>query len=269
MKIPVSVIVVVQNEEKKIGACLAALTQFSQVIVVDSASRDKTLEVAKAAGAETVAFSWNGKYPKKRQWCLDHLPLHHDWALFVDADEIIPDALAEEIRRLFMQTPAKAGYFIKGWHRVNGKILRHGWQNNKLVLFDRRKIEFPVVDDLDIPGMGEIEGHYQPVLKYEFKDDAIGQLRNGMIHDALDDDHAWAFRHKKYARWETGMNRKEAWPVDPKPSRAALKNFLRRSKFRAEIVFFAGFFLLLGFLDGKEGLKFALKKHQYYKLISQ
>jgi glycosyltransferase involved in cell wall biosynthesis len=158
-KIPASVIVATRNEERRIVRCLEALQAFDEIIVADSRSTDRTQELAAQNGASVIDFAWNGRYPKKRQWCLDHLPLRHDWVFFVDADEIVTKELTEEIRALNFQAP---GYFVRGAYIFEGKPLRHGLQNNKLALLDRRRMEFPVVDDLDMPGMGEIEGHYQP-----------------------------------------------------------------------------------------------------------
>lgn len=267
MKIPVSVIIAIKNEEKKIKECLEHLSEFDQVIVVDSQSRDKSVALSKEANCEIVDFAWNGQYPKKRQWCLDNLNLSHDWILFIDADEVVTPHFVEEIRKLFQETPSCCGYFVKASYVMNGKVLRFGLQNNKLVLFDRTKLEFPVIDDLDIPGMGEMEGHYQPVLKAGFEKEQIGQIKSPVLHDALDDEHAWVFRHKKYARWEIGMNQKNAWPKDPKPLRNFLKHVLRRSKYRPQLMFLISYVGLLGFLDGNKGLKFAIKKKQYYSLI--
>ncbi|PZP56049.1 MAG: glycosyltransferase family 2 protein, partial [Micavibrio aeruginosavorus] len=126
---------------------------------------------------------------------------------------------------------------------------------------------FPVIDDLDIPGMGEIEGHYQPVLKSGSVKKSIGELKSYFIHDALDDLRAWEFRHHKYARWEQGMNAKNAWPEDPKLLRNCAKKMLRHSSFRPQLMYFISYIVLLGFLDGKEGRKFAKMKKDYYALI--
>ncbi len=132
------------------------------VVVIDSGSTDDTVTIAESHGARVVPFAWNGQYPKKRQWCLDHLELAHDWVFFVDADEIVTPALADEIRRV-VAAPAHQGYFIEGQYVIDGKVLRFGLKNSKIVLFDRRQFSFPVISDLYISGMGEMEGHYQPL----------------------------------------------------------------------------------------------------------
>jgi glycosyltransferase involved in cell wall biosynthesis len=266
MTIPVTAIVVTKNEERRIEKCLQALKGFQDIVVVDSGSRDKTAGIAATSGARVIDFTWNGSYPKKRQWVLDHVPLGTDWIFFVDADEIIPDELKNEISALFKSQPFCDGYFVKGRYKIGGRLLRFGVQNNKLVLFNRHKFIFPVVDDLDIPGMGEIEGHYQPVVKPDVSA-GIGYMRHALIHTAYDDERAWIFRHEKYARWEAGMNRRKAWPSDPVPWRQKAKLWLRGSRWRPELMFFLNYILAGGILDGHAGYKFAQSRYRYYKLI--
>lgn len=268
-RIPVSVIIVTKNEEKNLPSCLSALRDFDEVVVVDSASRDRTEEIARQFDFVTfVSFSWNGQYPKKRQWCLDKLSLRHDWVFFIDADEVVTPELIAEIRALFSTgEPDLAGYFVTGRYRIGGTVLKYGIPNRKIALLDRRRMKFPVIDDLDIPGMGEIEGHYQPVPKNLTA--KIGALSHYLHHDAMEDERAWAFRHQKYAVWEVGMNRKGTWPLDPVPWREWLKIRLRQSKFRPVIILLVHFVFFFGFLDGKNGKKLALGKYKYYKHIQE
>lgn len=267
--IPVSVIIVTKNEAHNIITCLEQLTRFDDIWVVDSASRDGTIDLANIKNVQTINYQWNGQYPKKRQWCLENLLLKYDWVFFVDADEIIPSELIDEIEKVILSVPTESGFFIEGRYRINGKILKHGIPNQKIALLHRGRMKFPVVDDLDIPGMGEIEGHYQPVFKI---DGIIGTPQNYMIHDALSDakaERAWLFRHEKYARWEAGMNIKQAWPKDPIAWRETVKSFLRQSSFRPHIVFLIGFIFKLGFLDGAEGLKMSKLRYAYLKKIKE
>jgi len=266
--IPASVIIVTKNEEKNIAKCLTKLSRFDDLWVIDSDSQDKTVEIAKNFPVTVQNFQWNKHYPKKRQYCLDTLPLKNDWVFFVDADESIPDALIDEIENLLSSNPTEAGYFINGRYCIHQKILKFGFHNKKIVLLHRGRMEFPAVDDLDIPGMGEIEGHYQPVLKENAKRLKIGTLKNFMIHGTLDDMRGWSFRHEKYARWEVGMNKKGAWPEDPIAWREFVKSTIRRSRFRPQIVFLGVYLLKLGFLDGRNGLFWAKQRYKYLKKIN-
>ena len=268
-KIPVSVIVVTKNEEKRIKRCLEALSDFDEVVVVDSQSQDKTAEISRSMGAEVVDFCWNGEYPKKRQWCLDELPLAHDWVFFVDADEIVLPEVVDEIAALFNDDePHQAGFFVRAKYIWFGKMLRFGLMNSKLILFERTRVEFGVVDDLGLIGMGEIEGHYQPNLNANYAADDIGMLRTYMLHDAGDDMCAWTERHLRYAQWEAGMIERRSWPDDPIFLRRFMKHIFRNMPFRSAAAFLHSYVLNFGFLDGKPGLDFARSRAQYYAMIS-
>ncbi len=267
--IPISVLVMTRNEAPRIGHCLAALKGFDEIVVVDSASSDETLALARASRARTESFVWNGQYPKKRQWCLDNLTLKHDWVFLVDADEEVTPALTAEIRVLFESGKLVAGYFVQGLYVREGQVLRFGLHNSKLVLFDRRRVEFPVVDDAGFPGMGEIEGHYQPVLKPSFGKDTIGRLRQPLLHHAYDDPAGWEARHRRYATWEAAMNAHNAWPTDPVPARQALKRLFRRLPARGAIAFAHSYILKCGFLDGRAGFMLARDRWRYYAMIAK
>ncbi len=265
-KIPVTVLVMTRNEASRIGRCLEALREFDEIVVVDSGSTDDTAVIAESAGATVEHFSWNGRYPKKRQWCLDNLNLKHDWIFFVDADEIVTPELAAEIRTV-IQSPACIAYFIKGRYVMDGKILHHGLCNNKIALLDRRAMEFPVVDDLDLLGMGEIEGHYQPVPKPDVICDDIGSLSAALLHHAHDDPAAWEARHHRYAAWERGMNARNAWPADPLPWRQTMKRIFRALPGRGIWAFLHCYVWKRGFFDGKQGLTLAASRYRYYRMI--
>ena len=265
-KIPVSVLVLTRNEAPRIKRCLAALHEFDEIIVIDSASTDNTVALAKSAGARVENFIWNGRYPKKRQWCLDNLPLKHERVFFVDADEVVTAALADEIRAAPFNC---AGYFVKGLYVMGGKVLEHGLHNNKIALLDRTMMTFPVVDDLNLPGMGEIEGHYQPVLKPEFGTAKIGRLSVPLLHYAHDDPAGWEERHRRYADWERGMNARHVWPTDPVAWRQALKKLFRALPGRPLWAFLHCYILKAGFIDGKQGFTMAAGRYRYYRMISK
>jgi glycosyltransferase involved in cell wall biosynthesis len=260
--IPVTVIITTLNEAKNLPRCLAALSRFNEVIVVDSNSTDDTAVIAQSFGASVISYSWNGQYPKKRQWCLDTLPLKNDLVFFVDADEVVPDALVNEIAALDHHC---AGYFVDGLYMAEGRPLKFGMRNRKLCLLDRRYIEFPVVDDLNIPGMGEIEGHYQPVLKKDARTTAVRRLRNGLYHYAFEDDDKWQRRHDGYAQWEEGMAQNFAWPGETSQVRKMMKAIFRRAPFKPTLFLAYYYFIKGGFLEGVRNYKLTARKAAYYK----
>lgn len=264
--IPVSVIVMTRDEAECLPACLAALTRFAQVFVVDSASGDGTAEIAGdwacAGSIEVVDFHWNGRLPKKKQWCLDNLPFACRWALFVDADEVVTAELADEIAALFAAGPPdRAGYYITGRPVFLGRELRFGWANRKLALIDRTRARFPAVDDLDVACMWEVEGHFQPQLA-----GPVGRLKAHMLHDDRKPLAAWFMRHARYAQWEAALSedgRLDRLDAAEPWARRWAKRLYRRLPFRPLAVFLVAYLLRLGFLDGRAGLTHAAARAVY------
>ena len=260
--IPASVIVMTRDEAECLPACLAALGRFAQVFFVDSFSRDGTADIARAWGATVVDFHWNGRLPKKKQWCLDNLPFACDWALFVDADEIVTVELAAELAALFAAgPPPHAGYVIVGRPVFLGRTLRHGWINRKLALVNRASARFPAVDDLDVACMWEVEGHFQPTL-----DGSAGRLTAHMLHDDRKPLAAWFMRHARYAQWEAALSedgRLDRLDAAEPWSRRWAKRLYRRLPLRPLAVFFVAYVLRLGFLDRGPGFIHATARAVY------
>src|SRR5260221_5341322 len=95
--LPITVIIAAKNEAANLSKCLDSLTPVQRIIVIDSQSTDATPQIVKAHGAELVQFHYQGGHPKKRQWALDTIPTTTPWVLLLDADEVVPPALWEEI----------------------------------------------------------------------------------------------------------------------------------------------------------------------------
>ena len=96
-KAPITVMLPVLNEEQNLPAALASVAWADQVIVVDSHSTDRTVAVARGAGAEVVQFSYGGSGPKKKGWALTNAPIRNEWLLILDGDERVTDELRAEI----------------------------------------------------------------------------------------------------------------------------------------------------------------------------
>ncbi len=264
--IPVSVVVMTKNEEHNIEQCLASLVCFDEVFVVDSESTDRTRDLAAQAGARIVPFRWNGHYPKKKQWSLEHLPFSHDWVLYVDADELVTPRLADELMRLFRKGPVHRGYFASYDYVFLGRVLRYGWRPRKLVLLDRRLASFLDFDDLEVSNFWEVEGHYQPQVR-----GSVGSLKQRMVHHDHDSLYQYFYRHNRYSDWEAhvkvrgvGSDAKEA----TLGLRSDLKRVLEQLPFRGLLFFVYCYGVRGGFLDGRAGLHYALSKGFYYWQIA-
>jgi glycosyltransferase involved in cell wall biosynthesis len=82
---PVTAAVPVKNEACNLAACLERLSRFAEIVVIDSGSTDRTREIAERFGARIVDFTWDGRYPKRRNWFLLDDPPSQPWVLFLDA----------------------------------------------------------------------------------------------------------------------------------------------------------------------------------------
>ncbi|MBP7339003.1 glycosyltransferase family 2 protein [Niveispirillum sp.] len=260
--IPVSVIVMTRNEAANIARCLAPLTAFAQVVVVDSHSDDGTAAIATAKGAELISFRWNGMYPKKKQWCLSHPGIRHDWVLFVDADEYITPQLVVEIGTLMESAPRHSAYFVDSRPVWLGRLLRHGTPYRKIALLHRRRARFPICPDLHVSRMWEVEGHYQPMV-----DGTVGHLTASLIHNDAKPPAAWFERHNRYSDWEAalaGSGRTATLIAGERGGRRLAKRLLARLPGRPLLAFLHAYLWHLGFLDGKAGLHHALSRAFYY-----
>jgi glycosyltransferase involved in cell wall biosynthesis len=260
--IPVSVVIVTKDETIRIKDCLMQLqNHYDDVFVVDSGNDPIMDQLCDAV--HLIRYQWNGQYPKKRQYCLDHLSFKYDYVFFLDVDEIIHDDFHAALRQIFNTEPIHDAYMIHSYYIWQGKRLKHGMGNHKIALFNRHKMLFPVVNDLHFEGMGEIEGHYQPVWQDGISG-SIGKFPISMIHDAAAEAIHWFARHERYARWEAAMIRHDAYPIDPIAWRQLLKKLYRRLPCRGLIAFIHSFIWKKGFLDGRAGWSFAKARAWYY-----
>jgi len=98
----VTACMIVLNEEARLPAALASVSWCDEIVVVDSGSSDRTIEIAQAAGAKIVEHGWAG-FGAQRNVALDHA--HGDWVLEVDADERVSPELRDDILRFLTSPP--------------------------------------------------------------------------------------------------------------------------------------------------------------------
>ena len=110
-KADISLCMIVKDEERVLGDCLAsAMPFFSQVAVVDTGSKDRTIEIARSHGAQVIESSWNDSFSAARNESLQHA--NGKWIFWMDADDTLPAASAEAILRASIQAPKEVVGFI-------------------------------------------------------------------------------------------------------------------------------------------------------------
>src|SRR5437588_1041812 len=120
--VPLTVIVPCHNEEHLSGDCLASAKFADEILVVDSFSADRTLEIARQYTSRILQHEFSG-HGAQNNWALPQA--RNDWVLVLDADERIPPRLAEEIQNR-LNDSAMDGYWIRRRNFFLGKEIRHG-----------------------------------------------------------------------------------------------------------------------------------------------
>lgn len=256
----VSVVVPVKDEAENLRRCLPALAWADEVFVVDSQSRDETARVAAAHGAEVVQFRFNGTFPKKKNWALDNLPFRNDWVLIVDADEVVPPALAEEIARRTEADEADGFYLNMKYYFLGRRIKYCGYNECwNLRLFKHRLGRYERIPAAPGSIAGDNEAHEHVQLEGR-----VARLRHELDHHAYPTITAWVEKHNRYASWEA--ENYERFLREPVPAsigpgkrlKRRLKKLYLRLPLRPGVRFLYTYVVRLGFLDGRPGLIFCL-----------
>jgi len=257
----ISAIVLTKNEEAGLGNTLHRLADFEDVIVVDSDSDDRTVEIARQHGARVVNFTWDGRYPKKKQWALENAGAVNKWVLLLDADEYPSQSLVRELEALqgaLTATP-KGAFDINLLYRFAGRYLRHGHVVTKRSLLHLDRARFPVIDDLQAPGIREVEGHYQPETAHP-----IGKLRSRIVHDDRDPVSSWFARHNRYSDWEAHLRLNDSLRREIASKRTLKGRVFDSVPFKPLLFFVYAYVVRAGFLDGRAGFDYATALSMYY-----
>jgi len=255
----ISAVVMTKNEASVIVDCLTSLARFAQVFVVDSNSVDATPDLARANGATVVNFTWDGRYPKKKQWCLENLPIQHDWALFVDADERVSPQLESELLALDLAGSEFSAFEMPLEYYFLGQRLRRGHRVRKRSLVRVSETRFPEIDDLGVSNMWEVEGHYQPTAK-----GPVGRLRGSLLHQDTDSLYDYFARHNRYSDWEAFVAEHPHVAQQVNPQRTRLGRLAAGLRGRGLAFFLYSYVFRLGFMDGRAGFHYAIALAFYY-----
>lgn len=137
---PLSLAIICLNEEANIERCIRSVPFADEVIVVDSGSRDATVEIAKSLGAKVFVETWRGFRDQKRR-ATDLC--RNEWVLSLDADEALSPEAAREIETLLSSPKlgSATGYESPRLTWNLGRWIRHGgwYPDRQLRLYDRRQ----------------------------------------------------------------------------------------------------------------------------------
>jgi glycosyltransferase involved in cell wall biosynthesis len=187
-----SAVIITYNEAANIVRTLDSLNWCDEIVVVDSGSSDDTVALCEARGCRVVYHPFSG-FGKQKQFAVAQAS--HDWILSVDADEVITDALREEIQDLFAGDEIGCkGYSLPRTLVFMGRVFRHGNENRHgfLRLFDRRAggvSDEPVHEGVEISegDTGRLNGtmlhySYSDIEQYFAKFNRYTSLAAGQLH---------------------------------------------------------------------------------------
>lgn len=122
MACKLSAVIITLNEEKNIGECLEGLRFCDEIVLMDSGSADRTVEIAKGLGARVYSHAFQD-YASQKNYGIDKAS--GEWILSVDADERVNSELKEEIRQV-LREPKADGYLLPRRNRIFGRWMHHG-----------------------------------------------------------------------------------------------------------------------------------------------
>lgn len=262
MNMTVSVFIQTLNEEDNLPRCLGSLSWSDDIVVLDSYSSDRTLDIARAAGARIFQREYDGR-ANNQNWAVENIKFKYPWVWYVDADEVTPPELAKEIRETCSDpSRPEVAYFVRRRNYFMGRWLKHGGMYNWIARLWR-------------PDRIRWERGANPVALI---DGPTGRLQNDFNHyffsKGISD---WFVRHNKYSSYEAeetirSLNDRdlritELCARDPVLRRNALKRLSLRLPSRPFAKFIYMYLLRAGFVDGRAGLTYAVLMSIYEYMI--
>jgi glycosyltransferase involved in cell wall biosynthesis len=164
----ISTVVITYNEERNIERCLKSAAPFSaEILVVDSHSTDRTIEIARQCGARVMSNEWPG-YGRQKQFALEHA--ENEWVFSIDADEEVSPELCADIQSLDY---ANDGYEVPRSVWYIDRWIKHGVWYPGYVLRLFRKDRATVTDDIvheSIRVSGSTARLRSDLLHYSYRD---------------------------------------------------------------------------------------------------
>lgn len=240
-KAQLSVAIITKNEEKRLPDCLKSVSFADDIVVVDSGSSDRTVEITKEFGCRVFVEEWKGYGPQKNSAVKK---CKYEWVLIVDADERIPEETGHEIMKILSSPDSADAYSFPRKNFFHNKWIRHcGWWPDRVIrLFKKNKGR---MDNSLVHESVEVNG-------------IIKNLNTPIIHNPIKDLTSVLEKINIY-------------------SSLGAENLLRKGKqssafkafFKGVIAFLKLYFLKTGFLDGYEGfvISFSHAVNTTYKYL--
>ena len=227
MKITATVITL--NEEHNIAEALQSLSWADEIIVVDSESTDRTVELARRSTDRVFIRPWPG-YSAQKNFAADEAA--NDWIFSLDADERVSPELADQIKKLKLGIPGPAAFAMPRLTSYLGRWIKHsGWHPDyKVRLYDRKRASW--------------QGDY--VHEALEVDGQVERIKGNILHYTVRDASEHHLRMDRYTTLA-------AMQMVSRGKHVSVASLL----LSPAVVFLRSYILKLGFLDGTPGLAIA------------
>lgn len=249
----ISVVILTFNEAANLPRSLASVAWSDDVVVLDSGSTDDTVAIAERLGARVLQRPFDS-FAGQRNHAMEHAGFKHPWVLHLDADEVVPPALRDELQAI--AGAERAPFPV---YRVPSKIIFMGRWLKHAGMYPAYQVRFGRADALRFVDHGHGQREVQPP-------EQVGTLRNPLDHYNFSKGvNDWFARHLRYAEREARLQLEErGQPLhlarlcsrDATQRRRALKRLAGRLPLRPWLRFFYAAILRGGFLDGAAGLRY-------------
>jgi len=227
-KIPLSVVIITKDEEKNIGDALESVKDFEDIVVVDSFSKDRTVEICRKYTERVFQHEWQG-YARQKQTAVDYA--RKQWVLILDSDERITSSLRSEIIAAIGNSTHN-GFYVPRKNFFLGKWIKHSgwWPDYALRLFKK-----------DVSYVEPREVHEKVIVSGS----------TGYMKEPLE--------HYTYRTLSDYMKKMEIYSTLAAKELCNRKNVSPISMLiNPVLVFIKMFFLRQGFRDGKRGFLLAV-----------
>ena len=184
----ISVLILTLNEAQNLPRCLESVAWSDDVLVVDSFSTDRTVELARSRGARVLQNRFED-FARQRNFGLREGKLKHDWVLHLDADEVVTPELQAELQALANRAEHDA-------YRVASKMMFQGRWLKRSGMYPSYQVRFGRRDRLKFQQVG----HGQ---RESLATGSVGTLREPLLHHSFSKGLAdWIERHNRYSTAE-------------------------------------------------------------------
>ena len=227
-----SIAMITMNEEANLPRTLDSVRFADEIIIVDSFSTDRTLEIARSYNAKVFVEPFKGHGGQKNS-AIDKCT--SDWILLLDADEVLSDKLQHSIKALLSSTPQQQAFWINRSNQIFGRWMRHGgfYPDRKLRLFRRGSARMT----------NEASPHSTP-----FHDGPTGRIDGDLLHYAYPTLPLYLEHMNRYSNEMAKLAVEQG-----KTSRSPIA-FVWNVVLNPVATFAYNYIIRLGFLDGREGL---------------